>query len=105
MYSRRTQRTMINDEPASPHALEERRRRLHFRAWRRGIREMDLILGRFADEHLHRLSGEELAAFERLLDLPDQDLYRWIRGEEPVPLVHRSGLIDRVMAFHPGKPA
>lgn len=95
----------MSDNTAPPDALDPRRRRVHFRAWRRGIREMDLILGGFADRYLDALSGDDLAAFERLLDLPDQDVYRWIRGEEPVPLVHRSELLDRVMAFHPGKTA
>lgn len=95
----------MSDNTAPAEALASRRRRLHFRAWRRGIREMDLILGGFADRYLDDLSGEDLAAFERLLDLPDQDLYRWIRGEEPVPPAHRSELLDRVMAFHPGRTA
>ena len=52
-------------------ALDERRRRILFRAWRRGVREMDLIMGRFADAHLPTMSEDELAEFERLLDVPD----------------------------------
>ena len=65
-------------------ALDERRRRILFRAWRRGVREMDLIMGRFADAHLPTMNEDELAEFERLLDLPDTQVLAWIvRGEEP----------------------
>lgn len=53
-------------------------RRLRMRAWRRGTREMDLILGPFADEVLPELDAPARAAFEALLDENDHDLYRWI---------------------------
>lgn len=55
-------------------------RRLRMRAWRRGTREMDLILGPFADEGLERLSDADRARFEALLEENDHDLYRWIAG-------------------------
>jgi antitoxin CptB len=65
-------------------ALDERRRRILFRAWRRGVREMDLIIGRFADAHLPTMNDAELAEFERLLDVPDPQALAWIiHGEEP----------------------
>ena len=65
-------------------ALDERRRRILFRAWRRGVREMDLIMGRFADAHLPTMNEDELVEFERLLDLPDTQVLAWIvRREEP----------------------
>jgi antitoxin CptB len=66
-------------------ALDERRRRILFRAWRRGLREMDLLLGRYADANLPAMSESELDAFERLLDVPDPQLLAWITGEEPPP--------------------
>ena len=59
-------------------ALDERRRRILFRAWRRGVREMDLVFGRFADAHLPAMSESELAEFERLLDVPDPRALAWI---------------------------
>lgn len=70
-----------------------RLRRLRMRAWRRGIREMDLILGPFADTALSRLSGADLDLFESLLEENDHDLYKWIsarlavlhRAEQAVP--------------------
>jgi len=66
-------------------ALDERRRRVLFRAWRRGVREMDLVMGRFADANLPTMSEDELAEFERLIDLPDPQLFAWIVGGEPPP--------------------
>jgi antitoxin CptB len=67
-------------------ALDERRRRILFRAWRRGVREMDLVMGRFADANLPTMNEDELAEFERLLDVPDPRMLAWIvGGEEPPP--------------------
>ncbi|WP_410218569.1 succinate dehydrogenase assembly factor 2 [Paracoccus sp. (in: a-proteobacteria)] len=57
---------------------ENRLRRLHMRSWRRGMKEMDLILGHFADDTLQSLSAEELDLYERLLGENDQDLYLWV---------------------------
>ena len=65
--------------------IEVQRKRLRFRAWHRGTREMDLILGQFADETLHQLDADALQAFERLLNNSDPDLYNWLSGKEPVP--------------------
>ena len=57
-----------------------RRKRMRYRAWHRGLKEMDLILGRFADDHLADLSPAALDAFEALLEESDADLYQWICG-------------------------
>lgn len=64
---------------------EIRLKRLRFRAWRRGFKEADLILGPFADKYGQRLTAEQLDAFETLLDQPDQDLYEWIIERRPTP--------------------
>jgi antitoxin CptB len=53
-------------------------KRMRMRAWRRGTREMDLILGPYADACLSGLQPAELALFEDLLDENDHDLYAWI---------------------------
>jgi antitoxin CptB len=73
-----------------------RRRRILFRAWRRGMREMDLVMGQFADAHLPDLSEGELDAFERLLDAPDPSVLAWITGEEPVPAPYDTPLFARL---------
>jgi antitoxin CptB len=62
-----------------------RLRRLRIRSWRRGTREMDLILGRFADTRLAALGPEALELYEALLAEPDLDLYAWIVGRAPPP--------------------
>ena len=59
-----------------------RLKRLRMRAWRRGTKEMDLILGPWADTHLASLAPEALDRFETLLDENDQDLYAWVTGAE-----------------------
>jgi antitoxin CptB len=80
--------------------LDERRRRLLFRSWHRGIRETDLLLGRFADTHIADLSDADLDNYERLLEVRDHDLYGWMTGEVAVPAEYESALLDRMRAFH-----
>ncbi len=64
----------------SSDGLDDRRKRLLFRCWHRGTREMDLIIGRFADAHLTELSDAELTELEQLIELPDPDLYAALIG-------------------------
>jgi antitoxin CptB len=65
--------------------LDPRRRRILFRARRRGLREMDVALGAFADTHLATLAEPELAEVEAWLDLPDPEILSWLTGEAPIP--------------------
>ncbi|PZX18284.1 antitoxin CptB [Palleronia aestuarii] len=64
---------------------EIRLKRLRLRSWRRGMKEMDLILGRFADAQLASLDPATLDTYDALLGENDQDLYRWVSGQEPPP--------------------
>jgi antitoxin CptB len=80
----------------SSSALDERRRRILFRAWRRGLREMDLVMGRFADAHLPTMSESELAEFEHLLDAPDAQALAWIVGGEAPPPGFDMALLARL---------
>ena len=64
---------------------ENRRKRLLFRAQRRGFKEVDLIFGAYAQAHLAGLDASGLDLFEALLAAPDQDVYAWLRGASPVP--------------------
>jgi antitoxin CptB len=84
----------------SSDGLDLRRRKLLFRAWHRGMREMDLIMGRFADAILDRLSESELAEFEHLIELPDRDLLAWITGEETPPASNDGALFRKLRDFH-----
>jgi antitoxin CptB len=89
----------------SSSALDERRRRILFRAWRRGVREMDLVMGRFADAHLPTMSEAELAEFERLLDVLDPQLFAWIVGREPPPREFDTPLFARLCGLRREAPA
>jgi antitoxin CptB len=72
-------------DPNRPISDADRRKRLRFRAWRRGFKEADLIMGRFAEAHLDTLAPAELDEFERLLDAPDTEVYGWLCGRAEVP--------------------
>ncbi|MDP3194857.1 succinate dehydrogenase assembly factor 2 [Tabrizicola sp.] len=77
---------------------EARLKRMAMRSWRRGTKEMDLVLGPFADAHLAGLSEAELETYDTLLEENDQDLMAWILGQSaPPPLL--SGLLARITAF------
>lgn len=65
--------------------LQTRLKRLKIRSWRRGMKEMDLILGGFADRELHRLSAKDLDAYEALMTQNDPDIYSWITGAAKTP--------------------
>lgn len=80
--------------------LDPRRRKILFRAWHRGMREMDLIMGRFADAEIGGLSEAELDEFERLIEVLDRDLLSWVTGEAPVPENYDSEVFRRLKAFH-----
>jgi antitoxin CptB len=77
----------------------DRLKKLRLRAWRRGFREADLILGPFADQRLVDFGPEELDAFEQLLDAPDQDVFEWIVGRTPTPVEHDTAVMAQIRAF------
>ena len=77
-------------------SLEARRKRLLFRAQRRGFKEVDLIFGTFAVAELALLSEPELDQFETLLDAPDLDVYAWLRGHCAVPEPFDTALFARL---------
>ena len=77
---------------------EARLKRLTMRSWRRGMKEMDLVLGPFADAHLAKLSAVELDVLEALLAQNDQDLMAWILGQAAPP-AEIAGLLARITAF------
>jgi antitoxin CptB len=79
--------------------LDDRRKRLLFRCWHRGTREMDLILGRFADAEIADLADDELAQLERLIEVPDPDLYAALTGDRPLAPEHASPLFERIKSF------
>ena len=70
-----------------------------FRAWHRGIREMDLVLGRFADRQLAVLSEIELSEFETWLDIPDQQIFAWVSGQQEAPCGDRYAAVSGLREF------
>jgi len=79
--------------------LDDRRKRLLFRCWHRGTREMDLILGRFADAEIATLSDGDMAELERLLEVPDPDLYAALTGDKMPEPELAGALFARIKAF------
>lgn len=89
------------DEPIDdPTAV--RKRRLRFRCWHRGTKELDLLMGPFADRFLDEMSVAQLGQLEDLLTKPDLDLYNWIVGREPVPPSAESDVLKLIIKFHNG---
>ena len=79
-------------------ATAARRKKLKFRSWHRGTREMDLILGPFADRAVDALTGDELDQYERLLDIPDTEFFEFVTGNSPVPPALDCPLLQRILA-------
>jgi antitoxin CptB len=84
--------------------MDDRRKKLRFRAWRRGFREIDLILGGFADRKLCDLDAAGLDEFERLLDAPDQQVYDWITELAPAPAPYDTPTLALIRAFRLDMP-
>ena len=80
--------------------LDPRRRKILFRAWHRGLREMDLLMGQFADAEIGTLTESELDDFEALIEVPDRDLFSWITSSEETPTNYDTALFRRLKAFH-----
>ncbi len=84
-------------------ALEIRRRQLRYRSWRRGSRELDLLLGRFADARLHALDADQLERYAALLGCSDPDIYAWYVGRVPAPAEH-ADVVALLRRFDPAIP-
>jgi antitoxin CptB len=88
-----------------PHAADKdnlsiKKKRISFRCWHRGTREMDLLLGRFADAEVEKMSEKELDLFEDFLNNSDPDIYNWVSGQEPFPASEENELTKRLIIFY-----
>ncbi|MEQ9519887.1 MAG: succinate dehydrogenase assembly factor 2 [Parvibaculum sp.] len=97
----------MNDETlVNGQALDVRRKRLKFRAWHRGIKEMDLIMGTFADTHVATLTETEINQFEELLEEADATVFSWITHGQTPPEPFNTALFERIrkLDFMDGLP-
>jgi antitoxin CptB len=89
-------------QKAAGEDLTIRRRRLRYRAWHRGTRELDLLLGPFADATTEQMGEAELDRFEKLLDVDESALQGWFFGQSLIPPAADRDLIGRIIAHrHP----
>lgn len=79
--------------------IENKRKRLIFRSWHRGTREMDLLLGRFAEIHVPCFSDDELVQYDNLLMENDPDLYKWYTGREKPPSNIHCDVLEKFINF------
>ncbi len=89
----------MTDLSYNPHKeldLENRRRRLLFRAWHRGIKELDLIFGNFVEANLESFDHEDCRWFEALFEENDQEIIKWVTGGADVPEKFRGHMMDRI---------
>ena len=80
--------------------LDIERKRLKFRSWHRGTREIDLMLGRFADQRLDALDAEAIRVYAALIEESDPDIYSWVTGREECPSGVLRPLIAALAEFH-----
>jgi antitoxin CptB len=79
-------------------SLDPRRRRLRYRAWHRGTKESDLIVGGFVDRNIQGFTEAELDELEAVLELPDVDLADWLSGRRPIPPEVETPMLRRIAA-------
>ena len=75
--------------------LEIVRKKLSIRSWRRGTKELDLILGRFSDENIAKLQISELDLYEQLLSNDDHLIYGWLFEKEESPKIFKI-LVEKI---------
>ena len=84
--------------------LDPGRRRLLYRCWHRGTRELDLLLGRFAEAHMAELSEDDLVELEGLMEVEEKLLFAWLIGTQAAPEPLEQGLVGRMRTFHKANP-
>lgn len=83
--------------------MDARRKRLLFRSQHCGMKENDILLGRFAAEHVAGLAESDMAAFEALLLESDNDIYNWVTAKEAPPARHDNALMAALIRFNNAK--
>ena len=76
-------------------------KKLLYQSSNRGCKETDVILGNFAKLHLAEMTDQELKTFEKILYLPDADIYDWYMKKKPVPVENCSKIMTQILNFKP----
>ncbi len=84
----------------SSEGLDPRRKRILLRCWRRGMREVDLLLGQFADARIAELSEAQLDQLEHFMEAQDADIFSWFAGSKPVDPAFAQPIFETIKAFH-----
>ena len=84
----------------SSSGLDERRKRILYRGWHRGMRELDLILGSYLDSHISNIPDQKLDELEILLEVPDSELYNWLSGTVVIPSIWQDSLFTDILQFY-----
>ena len=79
--------------------IENRKKKLIFRSWHRGTKEMDQILGSFANKYVPQLNESELDLYEQLLENSDPEMYDWICGRVEVPANKNSKILEKLLNY------
>lgn len=89
----------MTDLSYNPHKeldLENRKRRLLFRAWHRGIKELDLIFGNFIEANISTFGDDDCTWFESLFEEQDHEILAWVTSGENVPEKFQCDMMDRL---------
>ena len=78
---------------------DNKRKRLIFRSWHRGMKEMDQIMGSFANQYVPKFTEEELDVYEQVLENTDPDMYDWICGRVEVPADKNSAILEKLLNY------
>lgn len=82
-----------------PETLEIRRKRLRYRSWHRGTKELDLLIGGFAARHLDKFDEGELDQFEAIMDANEHEIYAWLTGKAEVPDEHNNDVMHQLLNY------
>ncbi|VAW19358.1 Succinate dehydrogenase flavin-adding protein, antitoxin of CptAB toxin-antitoxin [hydrothermal vent metagenome] len=88
------------DKKQNATELNSARKRALYRAWHRGTKELDLILGRYCEAHIDKFDDGELALFEKLMENEETDLQAWLMGQVEIPSNDQGKMLSRIRNFH-----
>ena len=80
--------------------FENRIKKLSYQSWHRGTRELELILGGFADQHLSTFTEQELDEYQSILEKNDMDLWDWITGRVEIPSQYFNLILKMICKFY-----